>query len=105
MGQTMTQEFLQIIVTNILALIGLLIMIYLAIVKWRESKANPYNIVLSLFFIFLILGLVFNALYALLVHDISEFYYILLARISAFCFSMAMIFPIFFMFEIGRAHV
>jgi hypothetical protein len=94
---TITQSLLQWIISYILAPISLIIIIILAVIKWRESKTNPYNIVLSLFFIFLILGLIANVIYALLVNKTEPVVYLFFARLSAFLFGISMLFPLFFL--------
>jgi hypothetical protein len=57
----------------------------LALKKWNESKKNKYNIILSAFFVGLIIGIFLNILYLIFMEMGNEIAYSLFSRFSAFC--------------------
>lgn len=63
---------------------SLIIMCILAIKKWKESEKNPYNLILSAFFVGLIIGIFLNIFYLIAVELENELAYIILSRFSAF---------------------
>lgn len=97
------QYALQNLVSYVLAPISLIIMIILAVIKWRESKTNPYNIVLVLFFVFLISGLLANVGYAVTIEMNLESTAFFFARFAAFLLAIAMVFPLYFLLALLKS--
>jgi hypothetical protein len=97
------QLILQTLVSYVLAPISLIIMVILAIIKWRESKSNPYNIVLVLFFLFLIAGLLANVAYAVTIEMDLETVAFFSARLAAFLLAIAMVFPLYFLLALLKS--
>jgi hypothetical protein len=94
---------LQSAISYVIAPLSLIIILILAVIKWRESRNNPYNIVLSFFFIFIILGLLANVGYALTINMPSPDLAFFFARLSAFLLGIAMIFPLLFLIALLRS--
>ncbi len=95
--QDPTQVILQWVMSYVLAPISLIIFIVLAMLKWRDSKNNRYNLVLLLFYIFLILGLIANVVYAILVNSAPPEIYLFVARVSTYLIAVSIIFPQLFL--------
>jgi len=94
--------YLQIVTTYIIPSIALCIMLALAIKKLQQTRDNPYNIVISLFFFGLILGLLMNAVYGILVGT-DEPLAFFFARLSAMFFDFTNIFPLFFLIALEKS--
>jgi hypothetical protein len=100
--QNPTQFFLQWLMSYVFAPISLVIFVVFAVLKWRDSKHNKYNLVLLLFFVFLILGLVANVFYAILVNIAPPEIYLFAARVAAYLFAVSIIFPQIFLIALLR---
>lgn len=99
-----TDIYFQIITTYIVPVIGLIIMIIMAVKKWRQSKDNPYNVVISLFFLSIIVGILMNVGYGIYVNSdppIAFFF----AWLSALFLNYSVIFPLFFLIALEKSFV
>ncbi len=100
--QDPTQVILQWLMSYVFAPISLVIFVVFAVLKWRDSKKNKYNLVLLLFFVFLILGLVANVFYAILVTTAPQAVYLFAARVAAYLIAVSIIFPQLFLIALLR---
>jgi hypothetical protein len=102
LAQTDFLEILHLIVTYGFSSIGLIIMIILAVIKWKESRNNPYNIVLILFFLSFIFGLLATVIYGVIVNSNREVAYFF-ARLSAMILTLGPTLLLFFLLAIERS--
>lgn len=109
----MVSQFqMQILTTLIIPNIALIPMGFMTIRKWRQSKENPYNLILACFFLSMIIGLLFNLGYSLFVlkSQFEEFIIpanfslaFLFARFSALLLNYCLVFLLFFLIALDKS--
>lgn len=108
----LSQFQMQILTTLIIPNIALIPIGAMMIRKWRQSKENPYNLILACFFLSMIMGLLFNLGYSLFVleSEFEEFIIptnfaiaFLFARLSALILNYSLVFLLFFLIALDKS--
>ncbi len=108
----LSQFQMQIITTLIIPNIALIPIGIMTIRKWKQSKENPYNLILACFFLSMFLGLLFNLVYSIFVlkSQFEEFIIpanftlaFLFARLSALVLNYSLVFLLFFLIALDKS--